>query len=148
MIHGVGTAVSLATKAVPGGISHRLRLRHGVRLSRAVPRARRRPHLGGNHPGSHPIGLMDLLLQDLRYSLRLLAKSKLLGGVAVLSLALAIGANSAMFSVVYTVLLRPLAYSDSERLVMLWGSRTDDRSNRNGVAGSDFRDYPPSKLRP
>src|SRR5689334_8272095 len=62
---------------------------------------------------------MDLLLQDLRYSLRLLSKSKLLGVVAVLSVALAIGANSAMFSVVYTAVLRPLAYREPERLVML-----------------------------
>jgi hypothetical protein len=90
---------------------------------------------------------MDLLMQDLRYSLRLLAKSKLLGGVAVLSVALAIGANSAMFSVVYTALLRPLAYPESERLVMLWGSRIDDRSNRNAVAVPDFRDYRQSNLK-
>ena len=46
-----------------------------------------------------------------------------------------------MFSVVYTALLRPLAYRDSGRLVMLWGSRTDEPSNRNGVAVPDFRDY-------
>jgi putative ABC transport system permease protein len=84
---------------------------------------------------------MDLLLQDFRYSLRLLSKSKLLAGVAVFSVALAIGANSAMFSVVYTALLRPLAYRDSERLVMLWGSRTDDRSSRDAFAVPDFRDY-------
>jgi putative ABC transport system permease protein len=89
---------------------------------------------------------MDLLVQDFRYSLRLLAKNKLLSAVAVLSVALAIGANSAMFSVVYTALLRPLAYRDSERLVMLWGSRVDDRSNRNGVAVPDFRDYRQSNL--
>jgi len=89
---------------------------------------------------------MDLLVQDFRYSLRLLAKSKLLGAVAVLSVALAIGANSAMFSVVHTALLRPLAYRDSERLVMLWGSRTDDRSHRNGVAVPDFRDYRQNNL--
>jgi putative ABC transport system permease protein len=84
---------------------------------------------------------MDLMLQDLRYSLRLLAKSKLLGLVAVLSVALAIGANSAMFSVVYTCLLRPLAYRDSERLVMLWGTRTDNRASRDGFAVPDFRDF-------
>ncbi len=89
---------------------------------------------------------MDLMLQDLRHSLRLLGKSKLLSGVAALSVALAIGANSAMFSVVYTAILRPLAYRDSERLVMLWGSRTDDRSSRGGVAVPDFRDYRQSNL--
>ena len=89
---------------------------------------------------------MDLLLQDLRYSLRLLSKSKLLAATAVLSVALAIGANSAMFSVVYTALLRPLAYRDAGRLVMLWGSRSDHRSSRNGVAVPDFRDYRQSNL--
>ncbi len=90
---------------------------------------------------------MDLLFQDLVYSLRLLSKSKLLAGIAVLSVALAIGANSAMFSVVYTSLLRPLAYRDSERLVMLWGSRTDNRSDRNGLAVPDFRDYRQNNLK-
>ncbi|WP_342380807.1 ABC transporter permease [Myxococcus stipitatus] len=62
---------------------------------------------------------MAVLLEDLRYAVRLLLKSRGFAAVSILTLALAIGANTAIFSVVYGVLLRPLPYPEPEQLVQV-----------------------------
>jgi len=65
---------------------------------------------------------MESLKREITYGLRILVRNPLFAVIAILTLAIGIGANSAMFSAVYTVLLKPLPYKDPERLVFLFSS--------------------------
>jgi hypothetical protein len=65
-------------------------------------------------------GFLETLVQDIWYGARVLANNKSFTAVAVLTLALGIGANTAIYSVVHELLLRPLPYADAERIVLLW----------------------------
>ena len=79
--------------------------------------------------------LIQEFLQDVRYSRRLLAKHPGVSLVVIVTLALGIGANTAIFSVVNAFLLRPLPYGDPNRLVMV------DSQQRGQSAGVSFLDY-------
>lgn len=82
---------------------------------------------------------IDDVLLDVRYCLRTLAKNPGFTSVAVLTLALGIGANTAIFSVVQGVLLAPLPYSEPDRLVMVW--ENNPRFQRVWISYPNFRDW-------
>src|SRR5215210_2145280 len=85
-------------------------------------------------------GLMETFLQDVRYGVRMLARNKAFTVVAVLTLALGIGANTAIFSVVNDLLLRPLPYSDADRVVMVWEVTPSGR-HMNTTSRANYREW-------
>ncbi len=81
---------------------------------------------------------MQTLLQNIRFSLRLLGRNPGLTITILLTVALGIGANTAIFTVDYATLLAPLPFPQPNQLVMVWSSI---QGNRNGVAAGDFSDW-------
>ena len=84
---------------------------------------------------------MDNLRQDLRFAFRQLWKRPVFSVIALAMLALGIGANTAIFSVVHTVLLRPLPFAEPDQIVRIWESRLEQGWERASVAPGNFWDF-------
>src|SRR5947207_1431596 len=84
---------------------------------------------------------MSTLLQDLRYGFRMLAKNPGFTAAAAVTLALGIGANTAMFSVVNAALLRSLPYENPDRLVYVWSAEKARGINQSTVSIPDLHDW-------
>jgi hypothetical protein len=102
--------------------------------------------------------LWDHLVRDLRHAVRLMRRKPGFSAVVVLTLALGIGANTAIFSLINAVLLRPLPYEDPGRLAMLWTDDPADDAHEGRVSLPDahdwqsrnrsFEDMPSSSVKP
>src|SRR6185369_5955912 len=84
---------------------------------------------------------LEIVVQDVRYGIRALRKSPGFTAVAAITLALGVGANTAIFSVVNAVMLRPLPYAEADRLVRLWESNEKLSRARTSVSIPNFLDW-------
>jgi putative ABC transport system permease protein len=87
------------------------------------------------------IGWLDEVARDFRHALRMLLRNPGFTVVAVLTLALGIGANTAIFSIINSVLLHPLPYHDPDNLVMVWESNSQHPKLHNTVSPPNFLDW-------
>ena len=110
------------------------------RLSNEIQRSQK-PFREPPLPESGRSNVLADLLHDLRYAARTQLKNPAFTLVAVIALALGIGANTAIFSVVNTVLLRPLPYKDPDRLVMVWEDSTKHGYPRDTPTAANFIDW-------
>jgi hypothetical protein len=98
-----------------------------VALWAALTGPRRRRQM---EPQAEPIGMMDALAQDARGAGRMLLKNPGFTSMAVLALALSIGANAAIFSLIDNLFVRPLPYAHADSLIRLWGRSTNGHQQR------------------
>ncbi len=79
--------------------------------------------------------------QDFLYGFRMLLRKPTFTLIAAVSLALGIGANTVIFSLINTTLLRPLPYAEPSRLVMIWSVPLDHRDQLNGVTAYNYQAF-------
>jgi hypothetical protein len=89
---------------------------------------------------AHGVNLIETAIQDLLYGARILRKNPGFSAVAVVTLALGIGAATAMFSALYGVILRPFPYAEPDRLAAIWCSEPSRGVPRMGWALPDLRE--------
>ncbi|NIR44898.1 MAG: ABC transporter permease [Gemmatimonadetes bacterium] len=104
-------------------------------------RARRGNPVSSSGPPPKKETEMSTILQDVRYSLRWIRKQPGFTAIVVLTVALGVGVNTSMFSVVYGVLLEPLPYEEPEELVLVFQTDRFNDTRREGVSGPDYFDY-------
>ena len=120
------------------------KVRCGMAPEEALREARR--ELGGVEQVKQSVrdiragAFVDIVMQDVRYAFRTLSRNVAFSSVVVLTLALGIGANTSIFTIVDGVLLKPLPYPEPDRLLMLWETSRTDR-NLGTVAPANFYDW-------
>ena len=99
------------------------------------------PGLAGENLRRVMIMAINTILQDVRYGARMLLKRPTFALFSIVTLALGVGANTAIFSVVNGVLLRPLPFSEPERIMTLWENNIKDGIERDDVSPANFFDW-------
>src|ERR1700727_3048475 len=134
--HELDTHLELATQE---------NIRRGMTPQEAARSARIR--LGGNtqlketNRELRGLPFIETALQDFRFAFRMLRKNPGFSAVAILTLALGIGANTAIFSVVYAVLLKPLPYAAADQLFTVFQEEIKDSNKKTGFSFANFRDF-------
>jgi predicted permease len=86
-------------------------------------------------------GIVETFWQDLRYAVRMLFKNPGFTLIAVITLTLGVGANTAIFSVINSILLRSLPYHEPERIALIWGDIPAEGAHRSQVSATDVEDW-------
>ena len=116
-------------------------LRDVAALRSELQRRQTRPPVGPEPTAAPQAFPLASFAQDLRYAVRLLAGRPVFAAAAIVTLAVGIGANTAIFSVMHSLLLAPLPYKDSSRLVMVWEADADNPADSYIVSAPNWKDW-------